>query len=151
MILRKRRMIMLIPHGAVFALVDGEKFELYRNSGNEAHPKLESVPVPAVESTNHSAGTRDHDKVSRFGFGAPKDKLDKMEERSHAIAVAEWLNQEVLQHRIKSLVIMADPRSLGEMRRRYHKELEKVLLREVDATMAGATPEAIIEKLRAVH
>lgn len=142
---------MLLPHGTVFALVDGEKFELYRNARTEAQPKLEPVPVPAVESTNHSAGARDHDKVSRFGFGAPKDKLDKMEERSHAIAVAEWLNQEVLQHRIKSLVIMADPRSLGEMRRRYHKELEKVLLRDVDATMAGATPEAIIEKLRAAH
>jgi protein required for attachment to host cells len=86
-----------------------------------------------------------------LGFGAPKDKLDKMEERAHAVAVAEWLNQEVLQHRIASLVIMADPRSLGEMRRRYHKQLQNVLLCDVDATMTGATPEAIIDKLRAVH
>ena len=142
---------MLLPHGTIFALVDGEKFELYRNAGNEAHPKLEPVSVPKVENTNYSAASRDHDKVSRLGFGAPKDKLDKMEERSHAIAVAEWLNQEVLQHRMQSLVIMADPRSLGEMRRRYHKELEKVLLCDVDATMTGATPEAILEKVRAAH
>ncbi len=142
---------MLLPHGTVFALVDGEKFELYRNAGNEAHPQLEPVAVPAVENTNYSSTARDHDKVSRLGFGAPKDKLDRMEERAHAVAVAEWLNQEVLQHRIASLVIMADPRSLGEMRRRYHKQLQNVLLCDVDATMTGATPEAIIDKLRAVH
>jgi protein required for attachment to host cells len=142
---------MLLPHGTLFALVDGEKFELYRNSGNEAQPRLEPVPVPALEATNHSAAARDHDKISRFGFGAPKDKLDKMEERAHAIAVAEWLNHEVLEHRIKDLVIIADPRSLGEMRNRYHKQLQNVLLCDVDATMTGAAPEAIIERLRAVH
>ena len=141
---------MLLPHGTVFAIVDGEKFELFRNSGTEAHPSLEPIPVPTLDSTNHSATTRDHDKVSRLGFGAPKDRLDKMEERAHAIAVAEWLNHEVLQHRIESLVIIADPRSLGEMRKRYHKELQKILLGDVDATMTGATPEAIVEKLRAV-
>lgn len=139
---------MLIPHCAAFTLVD---FELYRNSGNEAHAKLKPIPVLAVDSTNYSVASHDHDKVSRFGFGAPKDKLETMEERSHAIAVAEWLNQEVRQHRIKSLVIMADPRSLGGMRRRYHKELEKVLLCDVDATMTRATPEAILEKLCAAH
>jgi protein required for attachment to host cells len=142
---------MLLPHGTVFALVDGEKFELYRNSGNEAQPRLEAAPVPAVEASNYSSAARDHDKVSRLGFGAPKDKLDKMEERAHAIAVAEWLNHEVLEHRIENLVIMADPRSLGEMRKRYHKELQKVLLCDVNATMAGATPEAIIEKLQSGH
>lgn len=142
---------MLLPHGTVFALVDGEKFELYRNSGTEAHPKLEPLEVPALSGTNFSSGADNHDKVSRFDRGAPKDRLDKMEEAAHVIAVADWLNQEVLQHRIQSLVIMADPRSLGEMRKRYHKELGKILLCDVDATMTGATPEAVIEKLRAVH
>ena len=31
---------MLLPHGTVFAIVDGENFELYRNTGMEAAPRL---------------------------------------------------------------------------------------------------------------
>lgn len=142
---------MLLPHGTVFALVDGENFELYRNAGTEAEPRLEAVDLPKLEKTNYSSGARDHDKVSRFNSGAPKDRESKLEERAHAAAVAEWLNQEVLQHRIDKLVIFADPRSLGEMRKHYHKQLSAVLLQDVAATMTGATPEAIVEKLRAVH
>lgn len=142
---------MLLPHGTMFALVDGENFEFYRNAGNEAHPKLEAVDLPKLERTNYSSGGDNHDKVSRFERGAPKDRLDKLEEAAHAVAVTEWLNHEVLQHRIEKLVIIADPRSLGEMRKHYHKQLSAVLLEDVAATMTGATPDAIVEKLRAVH
>jgi protein required for attachment to host cells len=142
---------MLLPHGTFFALVDGEHFEMYRNAGNEAEPRLKAVDLPKLEKSNYSSGGDNHDKVSRFDLGAPKDRLDKLEEAAHAVAVAEWLNHEVLQHRIDKLVIIADPRSLGEMRNHYHKQLSAVLLEDVAATMVGATPDAIIEKLRAVH
>ena len=140
---------MLLPHGTVFALVDGAAFELYRNAGTEADPKLQAMPVPELETTNYSAGARDHDKVSRFNSGAPKDRESKLEERAHAVAVTDWLNAQALAGKIDRLVIVADPRSLGEMRRHYHKKLEEVLLRDLDRTLTGAKGEAIVKILRA--
>ena len=140
---------MLLPKGTVFALVDGEKFELYRNDGLEAEPELKALPVPDLEATNYSNGVYDHDKISRFTLGAPKDREAKLEEGAHAVAVAEWLNQQALQHKFEKLVIIADPRSLGEMRRRYHKELQDILICELDRTLTGAPPKDIVKALRA--
>lgn len=135
---------MLLPHGTVFAIVDGENFQLYRNSGMEAEPKLTAMEVPSLAATNYSAGVNDHDKISRFQLGAPKDRLDKLEESAHVAAVANWLNGQVLSHEIEKLVIVADPRSLGEMRRHYHKELKEALVAEVPKDLSGRpTPEIL--------
>jgi protein required for attachment to host cells len=141
---------LLLPKGTVFAVVDGEHFELYRNSGTESDPNLEALETPALEATNYSAGARDHDKISRFTAGAPKDKLDKLEESASVTAVTEWLNQQVLQHKIDKLVIIADPRSLGEMRHHYHKTLRDALICDLDRNMTGRPPEDIVKALRAV-
>ncbi|KHK91376.1 baeRF12 domain-containing protein [Novosphingobium malaysiense] len=138
---------MLLPHGTVFAIVDGENFELYRNSGMEASPQLTAMDVPDLDGTNFSAGAKDHDKISRFQAGAPKDRLDKLEEAAHVTAVAQWLNGEVLGHRIDKLVIVADPRSLGEMRKHYHKQLENVLLAEIPKTLTGRPAPEIVQVL----
>lgn len=140
---------MLLPHGTVFAIVDGETFELYRNSGMERDPELQALDTPDLDATNYSWGTKDHDKVARFNTGAPKDRLDKLEEHAHAAAVIGWLNQQVLGRQIQKLVIIADPRSLGEMRRHYHKELKKILLTEVDRTLTGRSSAEIVKTVRA--
>lgn len=140
---------MLLPHGTFFAVVDGEHFELYRNTGTEIAPHLTALEVPVLEATDYSSGGDDHDKVSRLQLGAPIGRLEKLEEAAHASAVAHWLNAEVLAHRVEKLVIIADPRTLGEMRRHYHKKLEEALLGELAKTFTGRKPEEIVEALRA--
>lgn len=139
---------MRLPHGTVFAIVDGEKFELYRNTGMEAEPELTALDTPQLDATNYSAAARDHDKISRFQAGAPKDRLDKMEEAAHVTAVAQWLNAQVLNREIDKLVVVADPKSLGQMRRYYHKELEGVLLGEVAKNLAGRPTQEIVRVLQ---
>ncbi|MEJ2409749.1 MAG: host attachment protein [Novosphingobium sp.] len=138
---------MLLPHGTLLALVDGEHFELYRNTGTETAPKLTALETPALAVTNYSAGAQDHDKVSRLQPGAPRDRLAKLEEAAHASAVAHWLNAEALGHRIGKLIVIADPRTLGEMRRHYHKELEAVLAGELAKTLTGRPPAEIAKAL----
>jgi protein required for attachment to host cells len=138
---------MLLPHGTVFAIVDGEKFELYRNAGPEAEPRLEAVTVPDLEATNFSAGVHDHDKISRFTAGAPKNRVARLDEAGHVAAVADWLNSQVLAHRIDRLVVVADPRSLGELRRHFHKEVERVLVAQVPKNLAGRPAEEIVRVL----
>ena len=132
---------MLLPHGTIVALVDGEKFELFRNSGNEAQPELAGMPSPSLDESRHNAGQRqDSNKGNPSGHHHLED--------SHAAAVAEWLNQQVLGHKIEHLVIIAAPRTLGEMRRHYHKQLEAVLLVELAKDLAGKSGPDLIAALR---
>ena len=132
---------MLLPHGTVIALIDGKNFELYRNTGNEAEPQLSSQSAPKLDTLNHS-GVGHHSTPGNHADG-------QVAEDVHASAAAQWLNSEVLGHRIAQLVVIAAPRTLGEMRRHYHKQLEKVLLREVNKDLIGKPVDAILGALRA--
>ena len=41
------------------------------------------------------------------------------------------------------MLVIADPKTLGEMRRHYHSELEKRLVGEIDKTLSGETTAKI--------
>lgn len=135
---------MLLPHGAVIALIDGEKFELYRNSGNEAAPELAALPAVKLDEHNKGSGGRHYSSA-----GNPSES--QQSEDAHAAGVASWLNGEVLAHRIDKLVIFAAPRTLGELRKHYHKQTEQALLKEYAKDLVGRPPEQIISALRETH
>ena len=131
---------MLLPHGTVIAIIDGRNLELYRNVGNEAEPDLAPIPSPRLDSSNHSGGGH---------HSSPGNHADsQVAEDAHAIAATEGLNREVLSHKFDKLVIFAPPRTLGEMRRHYHKQTEKALLKEVSKDLIGKKPDEILAALR---
>ena len=131
---------MLLPHGAVVAIVDGRNFELYRNAGNEAEPGLAALPSPRLDTHNHSGGSHHGRSANHESHLADED--------AHAIAVVEWLNTEVLAHRLENLVVIAAPRTLGEMRRHYHKLTERAMVAEIAKDLAGRPPADILTALR---
>ena len=135
---------MLLPHGTVIALIDGEKFELYRNSGNEAAPSLTAMPAAKLDEHNKGSGGRHYSSA-----GNPSES--QQSEDAHAAGVASWLNAEVLAHRIDKLVIFAAPRTLGELRKHYHKMTEQALLKEYHKDLVGRPAEQIIAALRETH
>ena len=132
---------MLLPHAAVIALVDGQNFELYRNTGDEAEPRLTALDSPKLDSSNHSASA--HHSVP----GKHADR--QVAEDAHAIAAVHWLNTQVLDGSIKSLVVFASPKTLGEIRRHYHKLTEQAVIAEFHKDLVGQQPSAIIAALRA--
>lgn len=131
---------MLLAHGAIVALVDGKNLELHRNAGTEAAPALAPVAAPRLDARNHSGGSHHSSAGNHAGH--------LVEEDAHAIAVAEWLNGEVLGHRIDSLVVIAAPRTLGEMRRHYHKQTGRVIAAELAKDLIGKEPRDILDALR---
>lgn len=131
---------MLLPHGAVIALVDGNKFELYRNNGNEAAPDLAAQAAPKLDINNHSGTSH------RSSAGNHSDSL--VAEDAHAIAAVEWLNAQVLGDKFEHLAVIAAPRTLGEMRRHYHKQTEKALLGELAKDLTGRKADEILAVLR---
>ena len=115
---------MKLSHQAHVALVDGENFTLYRNEGQVFDPKLVVENSPELEVTNFSAGVRHQDQIGRM---LGRTQLDEL---AHGAAVTEWLNAKVIEGRIDELLIIADPKTLGEMRRHYHAQLRDKLVGE---------------------
>ena len=126
---------MLLPHGTVIAVIDARNFNLFRNTGDEAHPELTEIAAPKLDAHNHSAG-------SHHGSTAT------MTEDAHAIAVVEWLNDEVAGHRVEHVVVAAPPRTMGELRKHYSKSFEKALLGEISKDLHGRKGPELLEQLR---
>lgn len=115
---------MLLPKGTTVAVMDGVQLHLFRNSGDEVHPKLTALPEPAIGGDNKSSGNR-----HRSSSANPDES--RLEEDSFAAAAAAWLNTQVLEGKIDDLFVIATPKSLGELRKHYHKALTAKLLGEL--------------------
>lgn len=129
---------MLLPTGATVAVADGEKLNLFRNTGDEANPKLTAVPSAEIATDNKGTGGRHHSS------SANPDESQQSED-NFAAGTADMLNSQVLTGKIKQLVVIAAPRTLGELRKHYHKKLSDVLMCEIAKDLTGhAIPD--IEK-----
>ena len=131
---------MLLSHGTVIALIDGKNFELYRNAGNEAEPELAALATPKLDSHNHSSASHHSHPGNHANSQVSED--------AHAAAAASWLNEQVLGHHITSLVVIAPPRTMGELRKHYHKQTEHAVVKELGKDLIGKKPDAIIAALR---
>lgn len=128
---------MKLRNNAHVALVDGERFVLMRNVGQAFEPKLEQAAKPDLEATNFSAGVRHQDQSGQ------RTGATDLNELAHGAAAAEWLNDKALGGEIEELLVIADPKTLGEMRRHYHAELQNRLVGEIAKTMTGEPTERI--------
>jgi len=121
---------MLLPHAATVIVTDGETVHLFRNDGDPLSPSLAALPAPAIHGTGSDAGTRHHS-----GAANPSDR--QLREDGHAAATAAWLNAEVISGRIQKLLIIAAPKTLGELRRHYHTLLADRLVGEIAKELTG--------------
>lgn len=128
---------MRLPNNAHVAIVDGENFTVMRNTGQPLEPKLGQAEHPDLSATNFSAGVKHQDDIGQ------KHGRTDLNELAHGAAAAEWLNAKSIAGDIADVVVIADPKTLGEMRRHYHPELEKRLVGEIDKTLSGAPTEQI--------
>jgi len=121
---------MQIPAGAFVAVVDGEKLNLFQNTSDDGSPTLITMSVPNVDSTNAGSGTSHHSS------SANPDDSQKGED-GFAAGVAEMLNGQALAGHIGKLIIIAAPRTLGEMRKHYHKALSAKVVGEIAKDLTG--------------
>ncbi len=133
---------MQIPQGAIVAVADGEIFNLYHNAGDEAAPQLVALADVAVSSENKGSGGRHHSSAAN-----PSDS--QQDEDGFAAGVADLLNTRVLDHKIDKLIIIAAPRTLGELRKHYHKALEAVLVGEIAKDLTGHSVADITRSIAA--
>lgn len=134
---------MILPKNATVVVADGEKLLLFRNTGDAINPVLTAEDHPAIDGGNGGSGGRHHSSSAN-----PDDS--RQQEDGYAAGSAAWLNKQVLEKHIEALVIIATPKTLGELRRHYHKALEAVLLDEIHKDLTGH-PVADIVAAVAAH
>ena len=118
---------MILPTDTYVAVADGEKLNLFRNTGTESEMKLtaasdQDVEVVAGMGAGSSAGNPDESRVEEAGF---------------ATGIVDMLNKRVLAGKFSKIVIIAAPKTLGEMRKHYHKKLEEALVGEIAKDLTG--------------
>lgn len=142
---------MRVPHNSFIVVADGEKMLLFRNDGDADYPKLEverkrqSENPPNRDIKTDSPG-RAFSSVGAGRSAMAEADFHQIEEDRFAAETAELLRKRALQNDFESLIVIAPPRTLGELRKHYHKEVEKRLAGEIAKDLTGH-PVSEIEKI----
>jgi protein required for attachment to host cells len=134
---------MLLPNGTIVAVADGEKFNLFRNTGDEIRPALTSMTESDIENVKKHSG------ASHQSSSANPDE-SQVREDGFAGGIAGLLNKLVLEDKISGLIIIAAPHTLGELRKNYHKKLLEVLRGEISKDLTGHTVHDIEKAIDAI-
>ncbi|MGO6817829.1 host attachment family protein [Rhizobium leguminosarum] len=127
---------MILPQGTVVAVTDGEKLDLYRNNGSGTELSLSLIHgVSIVDEAKGSGG--------RHGSTSANPDESQLAEDGFSAGIAQYLNKQVLEGEIEHLAIISAPRSLGELRKHYHKFLAAKLLLEIPKELTGQSVEDI--------
>ncbi len=121
---------MQLPIHAYVAVADGEKLSLFKNTGEAGTLQLTEMQSPEMDSDNKGSGGRHASSSAN-----PSDS--QQEEDGFAAGVADMLNKQVMAGHVEGLVIIAAPRTLGELRKHYHKTLSAKLLGEIPKDLTG--------------
>lgn len=73
----------------------------------------------------------------------------QIEEDSFAAGTADLLNRQVLGGQIGKLIVIAAPRTLGELRKHYHQKLSAVLVGEIPKDLTGHSAQEIAKVVAA--
>lgn len=125
---------MNLPSGTMVAVVDGEKLVLFKNTGH-ATVELTPEPVPSIET--RASGSTGH----RSSEANPDN--DTQAEDGFATGVADVLNKWALAGKFDDLLVIAAPRTLGELRRHWHRTLLAKLVGEIAKDLTGHSPDQI--------
>ena len=129
---------MILPKGALVAVVDGEKLVMFKNTGDH-EPQLSALPTPAVEESQSGSG-------GRASSSANPDDSTKAED-GFAAGVAALLNAQALSGAFDDLVVIAAPKTLGELRKHWGKPLQAKLVGEIAKDLTGQSADQITKAI----
>lgn len=127
---------MILANGTIVAVVDGENLKLFRNKGTETQLDLAPMADPTVDAGNAGSGGRHHSSSAN-------PDSHRGDEDAFAAASAEHLNQMALKNKLEHVFVIADPRTLGEMRKHYHANLKGKIVGDLAKDLTGHSVDDI--------
>lgn len=142
---------MRVPHNTVVLIADGRKSLVFRNEGDGEFPNLQVEGKEIHENpAHHEQATDTAGQAMNVvgGHGGTMTEVDfhQQEEDRFAAVTAEKLNKGALEGAFDSLIVVAPPKTLGELRKHYHKELEKRIVAELPKDLVNV-PVGEIERI----
>ncbi|MCJ8189901.1 host attachment family protein [Sphingomicrobium aestuariivivum] len=140
-----------IANDTLVLVTDGRKMLFLRNEGDGEYMKLQVEKKAAREDAPDRDLSTD-EPGSVFMSGSPgrssyeETDFHQLEEDRWAHEAADRINSRALSNDFEKLVIIAPPKTLGELRKKLHKETEKRTVLEIDKEMTNQ-PLGEIEKL----
>ena len=136
---------------ALVLVTDGRKTLFFRNHGDinqidlrtEAHDEREDLSDGEMKT---DAPGSTHQSVGAGRSSYEETDFHQLEEDRWAKHAAEEVNKRALANDFEALAIIAPPKTLGELRKKLHKEAAKRVVCEIPKEMTGHTI-ADIEKL----
>lgn len=148
---------MLVPHNAFVVVADGRKMLFLRNEGDaqdlnlQVEKKLVDKHNPAhhEQATDLAGGAMGTRTAGAQWGGGNMEEVDfhQLEEDRFAAETADLLKDRALRNEFETLIIIAPPRTLGELRKHYHKEVAARITGELDKDLTGHTVPQIEEAL----
>jgi len=139
---------MQVPHDAFVVVADGRKMLFFRNDGDADYPNLIVERVrqqdnpPNREQATDGPGTS-FSSVGQGRSSYQETDFHQLEEDRFAAETAERLKKRALANDFEALIVVAPPRTLGELRKHYHKEVSDRLIGELDKDLTGHPVEDI--------
>ena len=142
---------MQVPHNSVILVADGRKSLFFRNQGDADFPNLSVLEKEQHPNPDHHEQASDlAGQAASPGVhaSATMGEVDfhQQEEDRFAAETAEMLNARALRNEYDTLVVVAPPATLGQLRKHYHKEVEKRLVAELPKDLVNV-PVPEIEKI----
>lgn len=146
---------MQVPHNSFVVVADGEKMLFFRNEGDGEYLNLavekkvvQDNPSDLDQKTDTAGASAGGPTPGRSSFS--ETDFHQLEEDRFAADTAELLKERALRNDYDSLIVVAPPRTLGELRKHYHKEVEKRLTGEIAKDLTRHPVEEI-EKIIAAQ
>lgn len=133
---------MQLSHNTVVLVADGRKMLFLRNEGDGEYPNL--TVEHAEEQENPATNDQVTDRAGRASSpqGASQSSVGgadahQVEEDRFAADTAALLKKRALARDYEKLIVVAPPRTLGELRKHYHKEVSDRLVGELGKDLTG--------------
>jgi protein required for attachment to host cells len=142
---------MALPHRALVLVADGTKVLFLRNHGDQNQIDLRTESHDAREDRKDREIKTDAPGTMKqsMGYGRPsyeETDFQQQEQDRWVKDAAEELKKRALRNDFEALAIIAPPKSLGVMRKEFHKEVERRIVLTVNKEMTDR-PIPDIEEL----
>lgn len=135
---------MPLANNTLVLVTDGRKTLFFRNEGDQNQIDLRTESHDEREDLTDGEMKTDAPGTSFQSFSPGRSSYEEtdfkqLEEDRWAHSAADEVNKRALANDFEALAIIAPPRTLGEIRKKLHKEAERRVVCEIPKEMTGRT------------
>ena len=147
---------MIVAHNSHVLVADGRKSLFFRNEGDAERMNLQMIDGeeqknPADRDQKSDAAGRASSPQGASNSSMGETDFHQQEEDRFAAGLADDLRRRTLSGEIEKLVIVAPPKTLGELRKHLHGEVERRVSAQIPKDLTGHPVDQIQRILAAAE